>query len=140
MEFSQVEEFMNSNHRGVINTIRPNGAIQSSIVVCGTFGDDVAFVSIRGSSAKIKNLRQNPRCTVVGVTVDWRSMVAVEGNAKLLDSGNTGGEELRLLLRDVYRACGGGEHPDWDEYDKVMLEQGAVVVRVTPERAYGFIR
>ena len=67
-------------------------------------------------------------------------MVAVEGNAKLLDSGNTGGEELRLLLRDVYRACGGGEHPDWDEYDKVMLEQGAVVVRVTPERAYGFIR
>ena len=111
-----------------------------SIVVCGPFQGDAAFVSIRGSSAKIRNLRRDPRCTVLAVTDDWSSFVAVEGFATLRDPDNTEPEELRVLLRDVYRACGGGEHPDWDEYDEVMLRQREVVVTVPPDRIYGLVR
>ena len=102
--------------------------------------EDMAFVSIRGRSAKIRNLRRNPQCTVVATAADWRNYVVVEGEARLFDSTNTPAEELRQKLQDVFRVCGDGTHSDWDEYDRIMLQQEAVVVLVTPERVYGLLR
>ena len=55
----------------------------------------------------------------------------------ILTPENTDNEELRLALRDVYRAAGGGEHPDWDEYDQAMRDQRRSVVIVAPEHIYG---
>lgn len=140
MEFEDVRPFMENNHRGVITTRRRNGATQTSIVVCGAYKGNAAFVSVRGSSAKVRNLRRDPNCTVLAVTDDWRSFAAVEGQARLFDAANTDAEELRVLLREVYRACGDKDHPDWEEYDSAMVQQEAVVVLVTPERVYGLLR
>ena len=44
------------------------------------------------------------------------------------------------MLRDVYRACGDKDHPDWEEYDQAIVSQDALVVLVKPERVYGTIR
>ena len=140
MEFEEVRPFLESNHRGVVATLQPNGAVQTSIVVCGPYQGDIAFVSVRGDAVKVRNLRRDPRCSVLAVTDDWRSYAVVEGQARLSDSENTGAEELRLLLRDAYKACGGGEHPDWEEYDRVMRQRRPVVVMVQPDRIYGLIR
>jgi PPOX class probable F420-dependent enzyme len=140
MEFEDVRPFLEANHRGVVTTVRPNGAVQASVVVCGPYHDQVALVSVRGDSAKIRNLRRDPRCTVLTVAPDWRSYVVIEGQAQFLDAGNTEAEELRRCLREVYRACGGGEHPDWEEYDRVMRERRAVVLLVRPDRIYGLLR
>ena len=140
MEFEEVRPFLESNHRGVVNTLQSSGAIQTSVVVCGSFRENIAFVSVRGNSAKVRNLRRDPRCSVLVVTADWRSYVVVEGQARILNGGNTESEELRILLREVYRACGGGEHPDWEEYDRAMLQQDAAVVLIHPERTYGLVR
>ena len=140
MEFEEARPFLESNHRGVISTFQRNGAMQGSIVVCGAYQGNAAFVSVRGNSAKVRNLRRDPRCTVLTVIPDWRSYVVVEGEATLKDFKNTDGEELRLLLRDVYRACGDKDHPDWEEYDRAMRQQDAVVVLVRPDRVYGQIR
>jgi hypothetical protein len=52
-------------------------------------------------------------------------------------SGNTDAEELRLALRDVYRAATGREHPDWDEYDEAMVNDRRAAVIVVPEHTYG---
>ena len=140
MQFEQAKPFLASNHRAVVNTIGAGGAIQSSIVVCGAYQDYMAFVSIRGRSAKIRNLRRNPRCTVVATSADWRNYVVVEGEARLFDSTNTPAEELRQKLREVFKVCGDGTHSDWDEYDRVMQQNEAVVVLVTPARVYGLLR
>ena len=140
MEFEEARPFMETNHRGVIHTLQRNGAIQTSIVVCGAYEGNAAFVSVRGNSAKVRNLRRDPRCTVLSVSADWRGYVAVEGQARLFDRRNTDTEELRVLLREVYRACGDKDHPDWEEYDRAMVQQDAVVVLVPPERVYGLIR
>ena len=137
MEFEEVRPFMESNHPGVITTIRRNGAGQVSIVVCGAYQGNAAFVSVRGNSAKVRNLRRNPQCTVLSVTPDWRRFAVVEGQATLYDASNTSAEELRILLREVYRACGDKDHPDWEEYDRAMVQQDGVVVLVKPERVYG---
>ena len=137
MDFEDVRSFLESNHPGVITTQQRNGASQVSIVVCGAYQGNAAFVSVRGNSAKVRNLRRNPHCTVLSVTPDWRRFAVVEGQATLSDAGNTDAEELRVLLREVYRACGDKDHPDWEEYDRAMVQQEAVVVLVKPDRVYG---
>ena len=139
MEFEDARPFMETNHRGVINTLQRNGAVQPSIVVVGAYKGHAAFVSVHGNSAKVRNLRRNPQCTVLSVSDDWRGCVAVEGQAQLFDRRNTPAEELRVLLREVFRACGDKDHPDWEEYDRAMVEQDAVVFLVPPERVYGRI-
>jgi PPOX class probable F420-dependent enzyme len=140
MNFEDVRSFMEQNHRGVITTYQSDGAMQTSIVVSGVFRDSAAFVIVRGKSAKTRNLRRDPRCTVLAVSDDWRSYAVVEGQAQLLDYRNTPAEEYRVLLRDVFRACGDKDHPDWEEYDQAMVQQDAVTVFVRPERVYGMLR
>ena len=140
MEFRDAEGFLRANHRGVVTTRQADGATHASIVVCGAYEGNAAFVAVRGSSAKVRNLRRDPACTVLAVTDDWRAFVSVEGQASLYDASNTDAEELRVLLRKVYRACGDKDHPDWDEYDQAMVKQKAVVVLVRPERVYGLLR
>ena len=144
MEFSDVKQFFASNHRGVINTFRRDGSAQTSIVVCGVSpfeGDDgPIFVTVRGTSYKVRNLRRNGRCNVMAVAEDWRQFAVVEGTATLNDYQNTDAEEMRQMLRTAFMACGDNEHPDWEEYDRAMVQQDAVIVRLTPDRVYGLIR
>ena len=137
MDFEQARTFLKTNHRGVVTTFQRNGAAQSSIVVCGAYQDYLALVSVRGKSAKVRNLRRDPRCTVTATAADWRNYVVVEGKATLLDYRNTDPEEMRQKLREVFRVCGDGDHSDWDEYDRAMREQDGVIVLITPDRIYG---
>ena len=89
-----------------------------------------------GDTAKRRNLARNANCTVLTVQPDWRKFATVEGQAEVRGPENTEPEELRLLLRAVFAAAG-GSHGDWDEYDRVMRDEGRVAVLVTPERVYG---
>ena len=73
MEFERARPFMETHHRGVISTQRSDGAAHSSIVVCGAYEGNAAFVSVYPRSQKIRNLRRNPNCTVLCVSDDWRS-------------------------------------------------------------------
>ena len=140
MDFEDARPYLETHHRGVIATRRPNGATHSTIVVCGAFKGYAAFVSVYPRSVKIRNLRRDPNCTVLAVSEDWRQWVSVEGQATLFDYGNTDAEEIRVMLREVYMACSDTEHPDWKEYDQAMIDQEAVIVLVTPERVYGLVR
>ena len=137
MEFEDVRAHFESNHRGVITTFQANGAGHSSIVVCGAYHGNAAFVIVRGSSAKARNLRRDPRCTVMSVSDNWRTCAIVEGQATLMDYGNTDPEKMRVELREVFRAGGDKDHPDWEEYDQAMVKQDAVIVLVKPDRVYG---
>jgi hypothetical protein len=40
-----------------------------------------------------------------------------------------------VLLREVFEAAG-GQHDDWDEYDRVMAAERRVAVLVRPDRVY----
>ncbi len=45
-------------------------------------------------------------------------------------------DALPQLLRDIYRAAG-GEHDDYDEFDRAMAEDERTAVLITPQRIYG---
>ena len=97
----------------------------------------MAFVT-RGDTVKRRNLAVNANCTVLTVQPDWRKFATIEGQAEVRGPENTEPEELRLLLRAVFTMAG-GSHDNWDEYDRVMRDEGRVAVLVTPERVYGHI-
>ena len=140
MNFDDATPFMESHRRGVIATRRPDGATHSSIVVCGAYEGNAAFVSVYPRSQKIRNLRRDPNCTVLAVSDNWRQWVSVEGQATLFDYSNMDPEDIRVMLRNVYMACSDTEHPNWEEYDQAMIDQEAVIVLVRPERVYGLLR
>ena len=109
---------------------------QMSVVTCGAFRDGVAF-STTADRAKLLNLKRDPRCSLMVSKQDWWGYVVLEGKATVLTSDNTPAEDLRDALRDVYRAATNGDHPNWSEYDKAMVDDRRAAVIVVPDQIYG---
>ena len=132
----KIIEFVSQNHRAVLTTFRGNGAAQMSIVSVGPYAEGAAFTTT-ADRAKLANLQRDPRCSLLISHESWWGYVVLEGRARIMSADHTGAEELRLALRDVYRAASGKEHPDWDEYDQAMRDDRRSAVIVEPEHIYG---
>jgi PPOX class probable F420-dependent enzyme len=126
----------------VVSTVRADGSVQSTVVNAGVLehpvtGAEVVGFVVRGGTRKQANLRARPRTTVV-VRAGWQ-WAAAEGPVELAgpDDALPGFDPgaLPQLLRDVF-ASAGGEHDDWETYDRVMAEERRTAVLVTPERVY----
>jgi PPOX class probable F420-dependent enzyme len=125
----------------VVSTSRADGTIQASVVNAGVLahpdtGEPVlAFVTY--GPVKLANLRARPQLTAT-FRHGW-AWATVEGRAQLAGPDDPqpwlDPEGLRLLLRAVFAAAG-GEHEDWAEYDRVMVEQRRTAVLVEPVRVY----
>jgi len=121
-----------------VAVVRADGTPHVSLVNAGVLdhprtGEPVAAYVTYGK-VKIRNLRERPPTSLTW-RVGW-SWAAVDGDAEIVGPDATDAESLRLLLRDVFTACG-GTHDDWDTYDRVMREEGRVAVLVTPRKVYG---
>lgn len=130
-----IRDFISSNDKAVLSTFRRSGQAQLSIVVVGAHEDGAAFTTTENRS-KLLNLRRDPRCSLLVSQDSWWGFVVLEGAARILAADNTDPEELRQAFRDVYRSIS-GEHPDWDEYDRAMVEDRRAVVIVAPDQIYG---
>jgi PPOX class probable F420-dependent enzyme len=136
MELAGREHFL-----AVVATVRADSTIQSSVVNAGALVHPVTGEPVVGfvtyGAAKLRNLRARPQ-----IAVTFRSSWAwatVEGSAELIGPDDphpqVDGERLRVLLRDVFIAAG-GQHDDWDAYDRTMIEQRRSAVFVSPSRVY----
>ncbi|MCV7175531.1 TIGR03618 family F420-dependent PPOX class oxidoreductase [Mycolicibacterium sphagni] len=126
----------------VVSTLRADGTIQASLINAGVVahpatGEPVlAFVTY--GRVKLANLRARPAVTLT-FRQGWQ-WATVEGRAELAGPDDVPGwlvgpDQLRLLLREVFTACG-GTHDNWTEYDRTMIEQARVAVLVAPTRVY----
>ena len=127
----------------VVSTLRGDGSVQSSVVNAGVLdhprtGERVVGLVAAGGSRKLRNLRVDPRTTIV-VRAGWQ-WAAAEGDADIFGPDDphpdVDGEALRVLLQSVFRAAG-GSHDSWDEYDRVMAEERRAALLITPRRTYG---
>ena len=126
----------------VLSTTRSDGTVQASVVNAGVLrhpvtGDEVVGLVAAGGTRKVRNLRADPRATIV-VRAGWQ-WATVEGTVELVgpDDRRTGvdDEGLRVLLQDVFRAAG-GTHDDWDEYDRAMAHERRAAALIIPTRIY----
>ena len=119
-------------------TIRRSGLPQLSVVSYAWYPDDRGRALVRISTtdgrAKVANLRRDPRASLI-VERGW-AYAAVEGSVELSpvsqDPHDDTVEELVRLYRDA-----SGEHPDWDDYRRAMVEDQRLVIRLVVDRAYG---
>jgi PPOX class probable F420-dependent enzyme len=125
----------------VVSTMRADGTIQASLVNAGVLRHPLRGHPVLGfvtyGKVKLANLRARPQATVTARS-GW-NWATVEGNAELIGPhdpvADINADRLRLLLREVFVAAG-GSHDDWDEYDRVMAEQGRTAVLLDPVRIY----
>jgi PPOX class probable F420-dependent enzyme len=125
---------------GVLVTIKRDGRPQLSNVNHAYYPDERTIrVSITDDRAKTRNLRRDPRAAYHVTSDDRWAWTVVEGTADLspvaADPLDATVEELITLYRDVQ-----GEHPDWDDYRRAMVEDKRLVLRLRVERAYGQAR
>ena len=132
----KVRDFATQTHRGVLTTFRRNGAVQISIISCGPYRDGIAF-TVTETRVKLKNLRRDPRCSLMVSNENWWGFVVLEGKATILSMDNTPSDEFRDALRDTYRTASGEEHSNWEEYDQAMKDDRRSVIIVVPDHIYG---
>ena len=75
----------------------------------------------------------------IAIRRGWR-WLSVSGTGEVIGPDDLpeeiGPEGLRVLLRDVFRSAG-GEHDDYDEYDRAMAEERRASIFVNPDRILG---
>ena len=124
----------------VVATARPDGSVHSSVVNAGPMahpvtGEDVVALVARGDARKVAHIRSSGRASVT-FRRGWQ-WAGVEGVSEIVEEDACAGERgLRQLLRDVFVAAG-GTHDDWDEYDRVMADEGRIPIFITPDRIIG---
>ena len=137
MELAAALDFVAPRRQGVLTTIRANGRPQLSNILFA-LDDGELQISITDDRAKTKNLRRDPRASLYVVGDDFWSYLVLECRSVLSPVASAPDdptvEELVALYRNLQ-----GEHPDWDEYRRVMVEQRRVVAHLAPERAYGMV-
>jgi PPOX class probable F420-dependent enzyme len=124
-----------ANEQSVLVTLRADGRPQLSNVL-HHLSDGLLRISTTEARAKVTNLRRTPWAALHVNGPDFWSYVVVEGSVELSEVAREPDDAVTEELVDYYRSIR-GEHPDWDEYRAAQVAERRLVVRITPERAYG---
>jgi PPOX class probable F420-dependent enzyme len=122
-------EFVRPRHKMMLTTFRADGSLQSSPVTGGVDERGRVVIASYPQRAKSVNIRRNGKASVVVLSDEFNgAYLQLDGDAELIDL-----PDAAEPLVDYYRAIA-GEHPDWDEYRRAMVDQGKCLIRVTPRR------
>ncbi|MCP2277467.1 MULTISPECIES: PPOX class F420-dependent oxidoreductase [Nocardia] len=138
MELSEAVDFARSARRSVLTTIRRNGRPQLSNVLHVVGDDDIIRISITADRAKYHNLRRDPWAALHVTRDDFFAYAVLEGTVELTPVAADPDDPTVDELVAYYRAAS-GEHPDWSDYRRSMVEDHRVIARFTPDRAYGML-
>src|ERR1700756_5930663 len=121
------------NSLGVLATIKRDGRPQLSNVSYYFDARNVAVqVSVTEPRAKTRNLRRDPRASLLVDSDDGGSFAVAEGTAELTPPAAAPDDATVEVLIALYRNIA-GEHPDWDEYREAMVtdRRGLLTLRMS---------
>lgn len=122
-------DFVRPRHQLVLMTTRADGRPQASPVTGGVDPAGRIVISTYPERAKTSNARREPRVSVLVLSDDFGgAWVQVDGDCEVIDPPDS----VEPLVE--YFRCISGEHPDWDQYRRAMVEQGKSLLRITPTR------
>ncbi|NBQ42576.1 MAG: PPOX class F420-dependent oxidoreductase [Mycobacteriaceae bacterium] len=125
------------NSLGVLATIKRDGRPQLSNVTYRFDARAVAIeVSVTEPRAKTRNLRRDPRASILVSSEDGWAYAVAEGDAELSPPAAAPDDATVDALVDLYRAVA-GEHPDWDDYRAAMVTDRRVLLRLRIAHLYG---
>ena len=125
------------NSLGILATIKRDGRPQLSNV---TYHFDpralTLEVSVTEPRAKTRNLRRDPRASILVSSEDGWSYAVAEGDAVLSPPAAAPDDETVESLIALYRDVA-GEHPDWDEFRRAMVVDRRVLLKLPIGHLYG---
>ena len=128
---------INGHNVGVLATIKRDGRPQLSNVSYHYDPRGVAIeVSITEPRAKTRNLRRDPRASILVSSDDGWTYAVAEGNAELSPPAMHTHDDTVEALIQLYRHIA-GEHPDWDEFRRAMVTDRRVLMRMPITHIYG---
>ena len=128
---------ISGNSLGVLATIKRDSRPQLSNV--SYYFDPrtaVIEVSITEPRAKTRNLRRDPRASMLVTCDDGWSYAVAEGIAELSPPATDPHDDTVEALIVLYRNIA-GEHPDWDDYRRAMVTDRRVLMRMPISHLYG---
>jgi PPOX class probable F420-dependent enzyme len=139
-----------SRRNGTLATLRRDGRPQLSVVTYAWYPDDRAHgeagegreivrISTVEGRAKVANLRRDPRASFLVSGGSGWSYAVVDGTVELSPVAASHDDETVEELITVYRDAA-GEHPDWADYRRAMVDDHRLVARLVVEHAYGLVR
>lgn len=128
---------ISGNSMGVLATIKQDGRPQLSNV--SYYFDPRAVtiqVSITEPRAKTRNLRRDPRASIHVSSDDGWAYAVAEGDAILTPPAANPHDDTVEGLIALYRNIA-GEHPDWDDYRRAMVDDRRVLLTLPISHLYG---
>ena len=138
MELSEALDFMRERHHGVLTTQKRDGRPQLSNVTYVVGDDGTIRISVTDSRAKTKNLRRDPRASLHVAQSDFWAYAVVECDVELMPVATDPNDATANALVDYYHSVM-GEHGDWHDYRRAMVEEGRLLLLLTPTHAYGML-
>ncbi|MEO6569979.1 MAG: PPOX class F420-dependent oxidoreductase [Ilumatobacteraceae bacterium] len=138
MDTSAALEFLRRHRDGVLTTIKLDGRPQLSNIVYLVGDDGVVRVSVTDDRAKTNNLRRDPRASLHVTQDDFWAYCVVEADATLLPVATSPDDPTCDALVEYYRTMA-GEHPDWADYRRSMVEDRRLLLELTVTHAYGML-
>jgi PPOX class probable F420-dependent enzyme len=130
MELTDARAFLRTHHRSILVTYKRNGEPQLSPVNHGVDDQGRIAISSRQPAYKVRNLRRDPRASLLGITDEFYGpWVQIDGTAELISLPDAM-EPLVELYRQIQ-----GEHPDWDDYRAAMERDQRLIIAITPTAA-----
>lgn len=129
-----------SHHLMTLVTLKRDGRPQLSLV-SHTYDPkrDLIRASITADRAKTANLRRDPRATAMVRSDDGWSYAVADAEATLLPVCARPDDDSVEELIDIYRAVQ-GEHPDWDDYRRAMIDEKRIPLHLRVTHVYGTAR
>jgi PPOX class probable F420-dependent enzyme len=123
-------DYMRTNQRAVLLTRKRDGEPQLSPVTVAVDPDQRVIISSRETAYKVHNLRRDPRTSLCVFPDKWVGRwVQLDGRAEILSLPDAM-EGLVAYYRSIR-----GEHPDWDDYRRAMVDDQRLLIRIVVERA-----
>lgn len=128
---------ISNNSLGVLATIKRDGRPQLSNV---SYHFDPRAMTVQASitepRAKTRNLRRDPRASLHVSCDDGWSYAVADGDVVLTPPAASVDDDTVEALVALYRDIA-GEHPDWDDYRRAMVDDRRVLMTLKITHLYG---
>jgi|TARA_B100001750_G_C15489754_1_gene590533 PPOX class probable F420-dependent enzyme len=129
MEIEKGLNYVRDNSRAVLATRRRDGSPQMSPVNIAVVDEEI-IMSTRETAIKTWNMRRDPISWLCVFPDKWLGRwVQLQCRAEIVSL-----PDAMDLLVSYYRTLS-GEHPDWDDYKRAMVEDQRCIIKFEIEAA-----
>ena len=138
MDLEQALEWAKEKNHAILITTRKDGRAQSSDISF-TLKERKFCISATASRAKTRNLLRDNRAVLHITSPETWSYISFDGIVEVTAPAQEPNDDVNQELAEIYQRILGEEHPNWEEFQQAMINDGRLVLRFVPQSAVGMV-